>query len=205
MRPRRIGLDLDNTVIDYGPAIPVVAQLLGFDDSLRSRGSIRAAYRMPEDDWEWQRFQSVLYTDGLKYATPAPGLEPFLQRCSEYSVELTIVSHKTAHTPSRFGSRSLREPATSWLRTMGITPDHVGPESVFYCSTRDEKLQTIAALGLEVFVDDLPEVLSDPQMPTSVVRFLYREPMASPASNADAGSDIRGVTFADLSAWLDEC
>ena len=78
--PRRIGLDLDNTVIDYAPAYRAVAKEMGLPQQLVDRESIRESLRKSEeDDEEWQRFQALLYTDGLAYAKPAPGLLKFLQ------------------------------------------------------------------------------------------------------------------------------
>ena len=70
--PRRIGLDLDNTVIDYAPAYRAVAREMGLPPELVDRESIRESLRKSEEeDEEWQRFQAQLYTDGLAFAKPA--------------------------------------------------------------------------------------------------------------------------------------
>lgn len=203
--PKKIGLDLDNTIIDYGPAIPILARSLGLRDHLRDRESIRTALKTTTGDREWREFQSVLYTRGLDYAVPAVGLARFLDLCRERSVELTIVSHKTALTPSEFGGRSLRSPAIAWLQREGITPEYVAVDAVFYCSTRDEKLRRIVELGLDVFVDDLPEVLNDLQMPPSVRCFLYQASDRLEATPANPGDEPNGVDFAYLIGWLERC
>jgi hypothetical protein len=44
---------------------------------------------------------------------------------------------------------------------------------VYFESTRDKKIAKISELGLDYFVDDLPEVLEDPKFPLSVKRILY--------------------------------
>ena len=57
----RIGLDLDNTVIDYAQAYPAVASVIGLPQSLDNRHSIRGILRKSDhEDLEWQRFQSIL-------------------------------------------------------------------------------------------------------------------------------------------------
>ena len=200
--PRRIGLDLDNTVIDYAPAYRAVAKEMGLQQQLVDRESIRESLRKSEeDDEEWQRFQALLYTDGLAYAQPAPGLLEFLRLCDSIGVNVVIISHKTEATPTRFGSRDLRAPASEWLNTQGIVPAHVSPDGVFFCADRAEKVRTIAATQCAVFVDDLAEVLSDSDMP-GIVRFRY---LAGAGSTPDKPADIVDADFFALTSWLRSC
>ena len=48
-------------------------------------------------------------------------------------------------------------------------------DDVHFASTRAEKLARIGALHCDVFVDDLPEVLDDPDFPACVKRILFSE------------------------------
>ena len=198
--PRRIGLDLDNTVIDYAPAYRAVAKEMGLPQQLVDRESIRESLRKSEeDDEEWQRFQTLLYTDGLAYAQPAPGLLEFLRLCDSIGVNVVIISHKTEATPARFGSRDLRAPAAEWLDAQGIVPAHVSPDGVFFCAARVDKVRTIAATQCDVFVDDLMEILTDAKFPVSASAWWF--------CASDVGS-ISGTTghlsgdFYALTAWL---
>ena len=180
--PRRIGLDLDNTVIDYAPAYRAVAREMGLPQQLVDRESIRESLRKSEeDDEEWQRFQALLYTDGLVYAQPAPGLLEFLRFCGSIDLNVVIISHKTEATPVRFGARDLRAPASEWLHTQGIVPEHVSPDWVFFCTNRADKVRTIAELQCDVFVDDLIEVLADADYPVSTSAWWYRLSDENPA------------------------
>ena len=198
--PRRIGLDLDNTVIDYAPAYRSVAREMGLPPELVDRESIRESLRKSEeDDEEWQRFQAHLYTDGLAYAKPAPGLLEFLRLCDSTGVSVVIISHKTETTPARFGSRDLRAPAFEWLDIQGIVPTHVSPDGVFFCINRVEKVRTIAATQCAVFVDDLTEVLNDPGMPSSILRFRY---VTGTNAIFDLPDNIVDADFFALTRWL---
>ena len=198
--PRCIGLDLDNTVIDYAPAYCAVAREIGLPQHLVDRESIRGSLRKSdEDDEEWQRFQALLYTDGLAFARPAPGLLEFLRLCDSMGVNVVIISHKTEATPARFGARDLRGPASEWLSTQGITPAHVSPDAVSFCTNRVEKVRAIAELQCDVFVDDLMEILTDAKFPVSASAWWF--------CASDVGS-ISGTTghlsgdFYALTAWL---
>ena len=201
--PRRIGLDLDNTVIDYAPAYRAVAKEMGLPQQLVDRESIRESLRKSEeDDEEWQRFQALLYTDGLAYAQPAPGLLEFLSMCDSIGVSVVIISHKTETTPERFGSRDLRVPAAEWLDTQGIVPKYIQPDDVFFCADRAEKVRTIVAAGCDVFVDDLIEVLEDADMPIGITRFHYQ---AGGNSNSAKPESIVDADFLSLTSWLKSC
>ena len=156
---RRIGLDLDNTIIDYAPAFPVVAEWLGLGPDLRDRASVRRALRISEsDDLQWQQFQAVLYTRGLKHAAIAPGLVRFLQACGDRAVDVVVVSHKTELTPAQFGGENLRESAANWLRDHDLVPTLVAADDIHFCSTRAAKVRAIDKLNLDVFVDDRNDV-----------------------------------------------
>lgn len=202
-RSSRIGLDLDNTAIDYTPAYRIIAEKTGLPQGLSDRESIRRRLRKSdEDDMEWQHFQSLLYTDGLAIAQPATGLFDFLNMCSTLGIRIFIVSHKTSQTPVQFGARDLRAPAQEWLMKHGISPGLVRKEDVYFCSTREEKVRTIAAIDCQVFVDDLIEVLNHPDLPTDISRFLYSLD-ATAVSEVQPG--IKSANFTSLTTWLVSC
>lgn len=201
--PSRIGIDLDNTIIDYGPAIPLVAAELGYPPQMRDRASIRRAYRASAtDDDEWQRFQAALYTTGLRHADVAKGLTEFLGVCRRKGIHVVVVSHKTERTPARFGARDLRGPARDWLDIRGISPGYVDAADVHFCGTRAEKIQAIAASGIELFVDDLAEVLRDPAMPPSIEPVWYRTGEDRMADDDGGAAPLRIADFEDLGQWL---
>ena len=202
-RASRIGLDLDNTVIDYSRAYRTIAEKMGLPEGFVDRESIRPLLRRSEDDdMEWQSFQSILYTDGLAFAQPAAGLHDFLNLCETLNVGVFIVSHKTSQTPVQFGARDLRAPALEWLLEHGIVPGYVQEEDVYFGSTRAEKVQTIATVGCDAFVDDLIEVLDHPDLPRDIIRFLYQ--LDAPVFDSPARA-VQPANFTSLTTWLASC
>jgi len=193
---RRLGLDLDNTLIDYTASCKFLAPNFGIDESSATRDLIRRHLRHPDNDEEWQRFQSLLYTDGLDSALPASGVVELIRGCTNRGVEVFIVSHKTKSGPERFGARNLRAPALQWLTNHNLVPSLIPKDHVFFTDSVDAKVESIANLRLDVFVDDLPEVLSHPKWPSSTLGLRF--------SSTSVGDDTPHwcVDFPALNEWL---
>src|SRR5438105_1181227 len=163
----RIGIDFDNTLIDYDGVFVAAARERGLigPEIPGSKRAVRDAIRLlPDGELTWQRLQGYVYGAGIGGAVPFAGAAEFLRRCADGGVELVIVSHKTRYghfDPARI---DLREAARQWMIAQGI----VGPETggisadhVFFEDDRRCKLARIAALGCTHFVDDLEEVFAD--------------------------------------------
>lgn len=181
----RIGLDLDNTLINYSESARRLAQ----EERLRNISSVsdlRARLRDAENQ-RWQLVQSRLYTEGLRFAKPAIDSIVFLVASREFDWEVFLVSHKTRTTPAAFGSKDLMTPALEWLAREGIVPQLIPSANVFFCSTQSEKVSRIAELELHFFVDDLEEVLAHPDFPNRTQGLLY-----TPGKNQGAASVFGG-------------
>lgn len=170
-KPCRIGIDLDNTLIDYSEAARYLAREGNIDD-VSSVQELRKRFR-GSDDEKWQTIQARLYTEGLEYATPADGCIDFILRARVTGSQVFIVSHKTMTTSEEFGGRDLRGPARAWLMRAGITPGLIRENQIFFCNSQEEKVKKVADLNLDWFIDDLEEVLSHPDFPEDTLRWLY--------------------------------
>jgi len=172
----KVGLDLDNTIIDYKHSYLEVAKILGISFVKKSKEEIKNfLIDKNNNDYEWQRFQSVLYTKGLAYATPSLGLLPFLKYCKEKKLNVFLISHKTEKGPADFGGQDLRKPALHWLEKNNIVPDLILSENVFFCDSQEMKIKKINELGCNIFVDDLEEILSHRNLNKSVKKILFSE------------------------------
>lgn len=172
-----IGIDLDNTIIDYrgvfhrhavrrGLIPPSVGA--GKDDV---RDYLRAAGR--ED--EFTELQGFVYGPGLSEARPFEGLREAIARLQQHGASLAIISHKTPR-PYIGPPYDLQGFARAWLCSndlVGAGPGRIPPEMVFLEPTKADKLARIAGLGCDWFVDDLPEFLGEPNFPCSVRRILF--------------------------------
>jgi hypothetical protein len=180
----RIGIDFDNTLIDYDGVFAAAARERGLigPEAAGTKRAVRDAIRLlPDGELTWQRLQGYVYGAGIGGAVPFAGTDDFLRRCAEQGVAVFVVSHKTRYghfDPARI---DLREAARQWLIAQGmITEGLLAPEEagiaadhVFFEDDRARKLARIAALGCTHFIDDLEEVFADPGFPPGVRRVLF--------------------------------
>lgn len=177
----RIGLDFDNTIIRYDGVFMAAAKERGLlPEAFRgTKQQVRDAIRpLPDGEISWQKLQGYVYGAGIGGAEQFPGLAEFLQRARRAGETILIVSHKTEfghYDPARI---NLREAALGWMTAQGFFDPArfaIPPGNVHFESTRDEKLRRIAAVGCDLFIDDLEEVLDDPGFPADTARILFSE------------------------------
>jgi hypothetical protein len=174
-----IGLDFDNTIASYDDVIFQAAVERGLVDARtvplkrQVRDRIRA---LPNGEIEWQKVQGLVYGPMMPKATLIEGVSDFVGECRTRGLTVYIVSHKTECAGYDETRTSLRDAALNWMQAKDFFSARglgLDPGSVFFEDTREAKLQRIQALGCTHFVDDLEEVLSEPEFPPSVDRILY--------------------------------
>jgi len=193
----RIGIDFDNTIIAYDEVFCIVAKARGLIDPgfSGSKQAVRDAIRLlPDGELAWQRLQGQVYGKGIGGAKVVAGVETFLRRCRTEGCVVAIVSHKTEYGHFDPDRVNLRAAALDWMAAQGVLDGDFGiaRADVYFESTRAEKLRRIAALSLTHFIDDLPEVLTDPDFPPNVERILF-------ADNAQPAS----LSYFGFSTWHD--
>lgn len=180
----RIGLDFDNTLIDYDAAFAAEAIRQGMLPPGTAGGKAvvkRALLAAPGGERGWMRVQGQVYGVRIGEGRLIDGVAAFLEAARRLRARVAVVSHKT-----RFGHfdetrTDLRMAALAWMRTQGFFHRYgIAEEDVHFAATREAKIARIAELGLDVFVDDLPEVLADPDFPAGVRRVLFA-PCGGPA------------------------
>ena len=189
MAPKyRIGVDFDNTIVTYDDVFCAMAKQCGLIDPVfvGSKQAVRDAIRLlPDGEPAWQRLQGQVYSKGIADAKMIDGFEAFLRRCRVEGCTVMIVSHKTEYghyDPDRI---NLRQAARDWMAARRLLDSEhgVSAASVFFESTRAEKLARIGELSCTHFIDDLEEVLSDPDFPPGVKRILLSDREKSQADN----------------------
>ena len=195
-RARLIGVDLDNTLCDYSQVFGPIAVELGLAPRLLIDGSKRAVkdhlLNSSGGEQAWMRLQGQVYGRFLPRATPYPGAVEALRRFMAMGVQVKIVSHKTRRGHFDEHGVDLWEAARDWLKANGLLSFGLALEDVHFLETRDEKVARIAALGCDVFIDDLPEVLTHPAFPPGATPIWFHGP--GPISG-------RGEGLVGLESW----
>ena len=199
----RIGIDFDNTIISYDDVFCAAAKrggLIGADFTGRKQAVRDAIRLLPGGELAWQRLQGQVYGKGIGEAKLVAGVAPFLRRARAEGCAVVIVSHKTEYGHFDPDRVNLRAAALDWMAGQGLFDDDHGIalSDVYFESTRADKLKRIAALTLTHFVDDLEEVLTDPDFPPRVERILFAQaaqPAASRYMRCTSWRDIERQVF----------
>jgi hypothetical protein len=181
MPPLHIGIDLDNTIVDYDAVFGPVAEEIGLlEPGLAAAGSkdeVKAQLiRLDPSESLWMRLQGQVYGRFIERATPYPGFEPFLRAVRAEGAHISIVSHKTRHghfDPARI---DLWEAARRWLERRGFFAAGgfgLDPADLHFEETRAGKIARIVSIGCQMFIDDLPDVLHHPAFPSDVERIWF--------------------------------
>jgi hypothetical protein len=177
----RIGLDFDNTIIRYDDVFRQAAIARGLvpAEFHGTKQQVRDAIRLlPDGELQWQALQGYAYGKGIQGATLFAGLGDFLRCARARGDTILVVSHKTEYGHFDPDRVNLRRAAIQWMKGQGFFAEQgfsLLPGDVYFASTRSEKLSCIGDLACDVFIDDLEEVLADPQFPGSVRRILFSE------------------------------
>ncbi len=174
---KRIGVDFDNTIVRYDRLFHRAALDLNLipPDLPMTKGRVRDYLREVDREDEWTRLQGHVYGARMQEAELFPGVMECLAKCRERGIEVFIISHKTK-SPYLGPHYDLHQSARDWLKTHGfydpartsLTPGHV-----FFELTMEAKLKRIGDAGCSVFLDDLPEFLTEPDFPAEVRRVLF--------------------------------
>jgi len=172
-----IGIDFDNTIINYEQlfASQAIKNAWLSDDSLSKKEVKQALIDKFGDDLKWQILQAEIYGETIAKAKPYAGVIKFIQAAISSGTIVYIVSHKTEF--SNFdGKTNLIKPAIQWLNDHNIIGDSglIPASHVSYHATRTDKINKINELNCDIFIDDLSEVLLNPQFPvqTTPIHFL---------------------------------
>lgn len=193
----RVGIDLDNTIINYERAFANVAAALGLTHAegfgkMQIRDWIRD---LEQGEDQWQRVQAQVYGPAIGDAVPYDGVEAFFAAANARGVPLVIVSHKSEFAAAAPHGTNLRTAAQAWLEERGLVRN--GVPAVFYESSRREKCERIADTGCTIFIDDLTEVFEDPAFPAGVERWLF-------VPSGDAASPHADRVFRSWAAMREE-
>jgi hypothetical protein len=193
----KIGIDLDNTLICYDQAFLRVGQdegLLPASFAGNKAAVKRALLAERPDGYLWEKLQGLVYGRRIDAASLFDGVTRFLELCRDRADLVAVVSHKTERAHHDPQLTDLRAAAVRWMeghRFFESTGLGLERGNIYFEGTRDEKVRRIAALGCELFVDDLAEVLAHAEMPPACRKILF-------------GGDPHGG-FEHYASWHDVC
>jgi hypothetical protein len=172
----RIGVDLDNTIICYGPLFHAVAvaKKLVPSDLAPSKAVIKAWIQNTHGNHVWTALQAEIYGPLLEGAAAYPGVFDFFAHCREAGIKTCIISHKSQF-PALGVRTDLRVAAVHWLEKNGwFSPAlNLGSTDVEFHDSRQEKILAITRRSCDIFIDDLPEVFGERNFPSTTLPIIF--------------------------------
>ena len=183
----RIGLDFDNTIANYDGVFHAAAVERGLvpADLDTSKNAVRDHLNGTGRKDAFTELQGYVYGARMDLVAPYPGVSDFVAAACRAGHTLYVVSHRTRQ-PILGPAYDLHEAARGFLEANGfLGAAMIVPEDAFFELTKENKVARAAALDLEVFVDDLPEILKMPGFPSGMRRILF-DPRDTLAAQAEA-------------------
>jgi hypothetical protein len=173
----RIGIDFDNTIACYEGVFHAAALERGLIPANlgRDKNVVRDYLNGNGCADDFTELQGHVYGARMELAALYPGFAEFVATARQAGHDLFIVSHKTQH-PIRGQRHDLHAAARGFLNArslVGGASEQIDPADVFFELTKEAKVARVAALGCEVFIDDLPEIFVSPDFPALARRILF--------------------------------
>jgi hypothetical protein len=171
----RIGIDFDNTIADYEGVFHAAALERGLIDAdlPKDKNAVRDFLNGSGRQDDFTALQGYVYGLRMDLARPYPGFRDFVAVARAMNQDVFIVSHKTRF-PLLGPKHDMHKAALGFLQDHGISGnDAVLPEQMYFEETKEQKIDRAAALDLDVFIDDLPEILTMPGLPERCRRILF--------------------------------
>lgn len=201
----RIGIDFDNTIICYDEVFAAAAWQRGLvpDGWTGLKSQLRDHLRAkPDGELTWQGLQGWVYGKGIENATIFPGMLDFLAACRRESADVYIVSHKTQYGHQDPDRTDLRVAARDWMLGSGLTGSSDSAlhlDRIYFEDTLAAKVDRLANLELDVFIDDLAEVFEQPHFPQRTRPILFAgttAPQHSCYRSAANWAEVQSEVFA---------
>ena len=172
-----IGIDLDNTIINYDESFISVAKKLKLIDDIfiskkiknitHSKLIIKNYLIKNNKHRDWKFLQGQVYGKHINLASINVNFYKFLILCNIKKYRIYIVSHKSKYGHFDQNKINLRKKAISFLKLKKIihTEYGINEKSIFFCKSQKLKIKTIYNLKCDYFIDDLEEIFKNKLFP----------------------------------------
>jgi hypothetical protein len=174
-----IGIDFDNTIACYDHAFSFAAHDMGLlpDETGGDKAQIKARVLAGAGgEKAWMKLQGRVYGYYIGLAEMFPGFAAFVLAARAKGHQLKIISHKSQFGHFDPDHIDLTVAARGWMREQGFFERSglgFDLDDVAFYPVRSAKLEAIARRRCDVFIDDLPEIFSNPGFPDTARKFLF--------------------------------
>lgn len=164
----KIGIDLDNTIINYQNSFKKFLKEKNINHKLINKKKIKFISNNSLKIKSWTQAQEEIYGKYIVFAKPFKFFKDFEKFAFKNNIRLFIVSHKTKY--SQFSKKyNLHSQSNKWLEN-NISKDAY---KIYYVKTIKQKVKKIAKLNPDYFIDDLIEIFNHKNFPKRVKKIHF--------------------------------
>ena len=163
MTQLKIGIDLDNTIINYQKSFKKFLKEKNINCKPISKKKIKHVSNNNSKIRNWTQAQEEIYGKYIVFAKPYKYFKNFEKFALKNKIKLYIVSHKTKF--SQFSKKyNLHSQSNKWLK------NNISKElyKIYYVKTVNQKIKKITNLNPDYFIDDLVEIFNHKNFPKTV-------------------------------------
>ena len=164
----KIGIDLDNTIINYHNSFKKYLRERRILLKNINKEKVKFIANNNSKIKNWTEAQEEIYGKYIVFAKLFKFFEEFEKFALNKNMKLYIVIHKTKY--SQFSKKyNLHTQSNKWIKKNIIKDKY----QIFYVNTINEKIKQIAKIKPNYFIDDLLEVFDNKNFPKNVKKIHF--------------------------------
>jgi len=200
----KIGIDLDNTIIDYNPIFKKylnkkeVFKSASYKETLKKKLIINK-----NSELKWMQIQGKAYGKLINDAKIFEGFISFLSLARYYKVKIYIVSHKTIIGHYDKSKVNLRNVALGFLKKNLKYKGHNyfnHIESIKFLDNFRDKIKFINSNKFDYFIDDLPKVIKTINLNKKILFSPYQNLSLKNCYNLSHWDQITKLIFSNINS-----
>jgi hypothetical protein len=191
-----IGIDIDNTIIDYHTLFFQGAKTYNLILPPNETHKIfvkKEIVKLPDGENKWTKLQGYIYGSQIEKAKLSNGFTAFLKVCKRKKVKISLISHKSKYT-KRGRKINLHKKAMLFLKNRNLLDTYIHKNNIYFGSSNREKIRIMRQLGCTHFIDDLLEIFTNKSFPANVVKILYTQDVKTEKLESIFQGDWYGIT-----------
>ena len=193
----KIGIDLDNTIIDYENIFIKTAKVNKFifqNSKILNKKDLKKTILRKRSIETWQLLQGIVYGKKIKNAQIMSNFISFIKTAEIFDCEIFIVSHKTKYGHYLNKKINLQTEAYKWIKFNLIENNKlkiIKKKNIYFCESLREKVNQINKLDLDIFIDDLPKVVNHTNLSKKILKILLNKDI-----------DAKNIEVINFKNWL---
>ncbi len=187
----RIGIDLDNTIINYSNVFSKICKKYNLKIYKQNpKVRLKTYIRKYISKKKWTEIQGEVYGKEILNANIFQNFKSFLKFAKKNNIEITIISHKSKY-PIIGKKINLHSKALQFLKKK-IAYKFLKNKNIFFESSIKNKIKKIIDCECDYFIDDLLKVFKNKEFPKTTEKLLFKDKYLN-TNNFNNWSEI--ITF----------